>query len=507
MTDFTNSIDLAAERLGGRALFANDDFFAPKENLLKADRPVFIEDKYTDRGKWMDGWETRRRREPGHDWCIVKLGLPGIIRSVVVDTSYFKGNYPESCSIEALALPSGTTDPPLNYFTSEDAEWIEILPNSPLQGDCVNRFVVDSPFFFTHLRLNIYPDGGVARLRVHGEGVPDRNLDWRAGKVVDLAAAEHGGCLTDSSDMFFGSGNNLILPGPARNMGDGWETKRRRGPGYDWVIIRLGAGGKITRAVVDTSYFKGNYPESCSLETCVASEKQCMERRELSGWRELLPRVKLHADSVHTFEKELTGSGPATHVRFNIYPDGGVARLRLFGEVSEEGLQNARLRRLNALVPAQAEAALVACCGSTVWAGRMVKARPFTNADEMVQRAGQIWRDLGEADWREAFSRHPKIGASLSGATDPPSRWSEQEQAAARTASSDLLRALESANERYEARFGYIFIVCATGKSAEEMLALLEHRLQNEPEEELIVAADEQGKITQLRLRKLLGCS
>ena len=326
---FTEYIDLAAERLGGRVLAANDEFFAPKENLLKAAPPVWVEDKYTDVGKWMDGWETRRRRTTGYDWCIVKLGLPGIIHGVVVDTAYFKGNYPESCELEAC---SADGDPSLSQLEVGETKWSALLPKSPLAGDTRNLFPLSPSIRVTHLRFKIYPDGGVARLRVHGEVVPDWPALERAGGEIDLAAVEHGGWVIVSSDMFFGSRNNLILPGRSIGMHDGWETRRRRGPGHDWCIVRLGAAGRVRRVEVDTSYFKGNFPESCSLEVCSAP-RELTDPQALAAlpWREILPRTALQADSLHAYEKEVLDGGEVTHARFHIYPDGGVARLRVFG--------------------------------------------------------------------------------------------------------------------------------------------------------------------------------
>jgi allantoicase len=327
--DFTELVDLVSERLGGVVLAANDEFFAPKENLLKASKPIFIEDKFTDVGKWMDGWETRRRRKPGFDWCIVRLGAPGIIRGVVVDTSHFKGNYPEHCSLEACA-PEGQTD--VKKLTGAETEWVEILPKSPLQGDSENRFAIQNPGRFTHLRFNIFPDGGVARLHVFGEVVPDWEKLAGGENEVDLAAAANGGVVLACSDMFFGPRHNLIMPGQAAKMSDSWETRRRRGPGHDWVVIKLGTKGTIRRVEVDTSHFKGNFPESCSLEACHAPAAG-LDASALgsAAWAEVLARTKLQAHTRHFFEKEIKDAGPVSHVRFHIYPDGGVARLRLDG--------------------------------------------------------------------------------------------------------------------------------------------------------------------------------
>ena len=334
MTDFTELVDLAAERVGGAVVYANDDFFAPKENLLKASAPVFIEGKYTDRGKWMDGWESRRRRTPGFDWCIIRLGLPGIIRGVVVDTSYFRGNYPEQCSLEACAVDG---QPDVEQLSHESVEWREVLPVSDLRGDSQNPFQVQDAGRATHLRFKIFPDGGVARLRIYGEVVPDWARIRARGGRVDLAAVESGGLVLAASDMFFGHRHNLIMPGRAANMSDGWETKRRRGPGHDWVIVKFGARGRLHQVEVDTSHFKGNYPESCSLEGCDAKGGgDNVDALSACAWTEILPRTKLQAHTCHHFTDDLRPSGALTHVRFNIYPDGGVSRLRLYGSLEEE---------------------------------------------------------------------------------------------------------------------------------------------------------------------------
>ncbi len=327
MSDFMELIDLAAERLGGVVMAANDEFFAPKENLLKGTKPVWIEDKYTDVGKWMDGWESRRKRTPGFDWCIVRLGLPGMVRGVVVDTSFFTGNFPEKCSLEACEV-SGHPD--VETLTDKGTKWQEILPQSALKGDAQNPFAISHSERVTHLRLNIFPDGGVARLRVYGEAVPDWEALKRAGGRVDLAAAENGGLVVACSDMFYGSRHNLIWPGRGLGMHDGWETKRRRGPGYDWAVIQLGAAGSIEQIEVDTGHYKGNFPESCSVEVCAAKGKDWAA----AAWKEILPRTKLQAHTRHLFEKEIAAAGAATHARLNIYPDGGVSRLRMWGRLA-----------------------------------------------------------------------------------------------------------------------------------------------------------------------------
>ena len=335
--DFTELIDLASEKLGGAVLYANDDFFAPKENLLKPTAPVWREGAYTERGKWMDGWESRRRRTPGFDWCVIRLGLPGRPRGVVVDTSYFRGNYPEQCSLEACAVEGRPT---VEQLIDDATEWAEILPASQLRGDSQNPFPVEHGARATHLRFRIYPDGGVARLRVYGEVLPDWARIAARGGEVDLAAVEHGGQVLACSDMFFGHRHNLIMPGRAADMSDGWETKRRRGPGHDWAVVRLGARARrIRRVEVDTSHFKGNYPDACSLEACDLTDGEAAGADWPScDWREVLPRTKLEAHTRHNFEDEIAGAGAATHLRFQIYPDGGVSRLRVYCELDAQSL-------------------------------------------------------------------------------------------------------------------------------------------------------------------------
>ncbi|MGI8432848.1 MAG: allantoicase [Chthoniobacterales bacterium] len=318
-------VDLAAARLGAVALLANDEFFAEKENLLKPGRGIFIPDKYTDHGKWMDGWETRRRRTPGHDWCIVQLGLRGIVRQVDIDTNHFLGNHPPFASLDAVCLTNEFPQKP------ETLSWIPILDKSSLNPGSQNLFPITSDQSWTHLRLNIIPDGGVARFRVYGSVMPD----WSKlppGELVDLAAIENGGVPLACSDMFFSAMHNLIMPGRSENMGDGWETKRRRGPGYDWIVVKLGLPGAIQKIEVDTNHFKGNYPDTCSIEGCVAPEAPTDALTSpATRWQEILPKTKLQADTRHFFEQELSPLNNCTHVRLNIYPDGGVSRLRVWG--------------------------------------------------------------------------------------------------------------------------------------------------------------------------------
>ncbi|MBX9694900.1 MAG: allantoicase [Cyanobacteria bacterium] len=324
---FTGLIDLAAEALGGKVLLASDEFFAEKENLIKPGRGVYLPDEYTDRGKWMDGWETRRKRVPGHDWCIIKLGAPGRIRGVDVDTNHFLGNSPSYASMDAVCID----DDVLASGNFDEDKWVEIMPKSALKQASQNIFtVLEDERTWTHVRLHIYPDGGVARLRVYGDVV----RDWSKlgpDELVDLAALENGGLVIGCNDMFFGNKNNMILPGRAVNMGGGWETRRRRDlPGHDWAIVKLSRDGLVRKIEVDTNHYKGNYPDSCWIEGCASDGKEIDNLNAASfNWVEILPETKLKADTRHYYEKELTSEGPYSHIRISIRPDGGVSRLRV----------------------------------------------------------------------------------------------------------------------------------------------------------------------------------
>lgn len=321
-------IDLLSERYGGQALDCNDEFFAEASNLVKQSDPIFLDHEYTDRGKWMDGWESRRRRTEGYDWCILRMGISGFIQAFDVDTTHFKGNAPEYISIDSCM---STNDP------NNSTEWIPLVEKHKVMPHSHNHFHLSGKKPWSHLRLNIFPDGGVARLRAYGEP----HVDWSLllpGELVDLAASTNGGRAIACSDMFFSPMNNIIAPGRGVNMGDGWETKRRRTPGYDWLIVKLACLGEIMRIVVDTCHFKGNFPESFTIEGAIVSEKDQMNDEQLDlaeniAWTPLIARTVLSAHSEHVFQEALMNiSGRHyTHIRLKIYPDGGVSRLRILG--------------------------------------------------------------------------------------------------------------------------------------------------------------------------------
>ncbi|UBU16832.1 allantoicase [Nonomuraea gerenzanensis] len=314
MNSFTRLPDLALRTLGGSVTAASDESFAEKESLIRPGRPGFRPETFGNKGQVYDGWETRRRREPGHDWAVVRLGMPGVIRGVVIDTAWFRGNYPTHASVEAAAVEG---HPSLEEVLA--APWTEIVPPAKLDGDTEHLFEVSDEARYTHVRLNIHPDGGVARLRVHGEVRPDLSL--YDGLGLDLAALANGGLVTACSDEFYSAPNNVIAPGTARHQAEGWETARRRDGGNDWLVIRLAGRGVVRLAEIDTTNLLFNAPAAVAL-TGVDGEREV----------ELLARTRLQPDTPHRFR--LAVAEPVTHVRVDIYPDGGLARVRLHGHLT-----------------------------------------------------------------------------------------------------------------------------------------------------------------------------
>eukprot|EP00105_Crassostrea_gigas_P043017 XP_019927165.1 PREDICTED: allantoicase-like isoform X1 [Crassostrea gigas] len=370
---FTELNDLVNEKVGGNILYATDDWFAVAENLLKAEDPLFKVGVFTKYGKWMDGWETRRKRIPGHDWCIVELGVPGIISGIDVDTSYFTGNYSPQVSIQAAVLSKAAVESipkrkskmgtattmqmsdQIQKLKSED--WKELVPRRPLnpgyKTSCHNFFEVNSNERWTHLRVNMFPDGGIARLRVYGRAIPDWSKVSK-NSIIDLAAMENGGMCLGYSNVHFGHARNLIQPGRAETMADGWETARKpdrpaileaneegilQVPGDDWCVFRLGHPGIITKVLIDTNHFKGNYPDSCRIEACnITEDEEEAAMKDMNGgpWKILLPPKKLYAHQEHEFGRQsINNCGVVNHVRLTMAPDGGISRMRLFGYIQD----------------------------------------------------------------------------------------------------------------------------------------------------------------------------
>ncbi len=323
--------DLASRQLAGSVVAANDELFAQRENLIKPEPSAFAVHEFGHKGKVYDGWETRRRREPGHDWAIVRLGVPGVIHGVIVDTSWFTGNYPPFISVEAARVS--------DYPSSEElegADWVPLVEKSPALGDTANAYDVDDARVWTHVRLRIYPDGGVARFRVHGEIVPDPRF---LTSTIDLAALENGGVLVACSDAFYSSPQNLILPGRAQIMGHGWENARRRGDGNDFAIYRLAGEGMVEHVELDTSYFVGNAPGMVRLSGCRTTDPVPAVGVE---WFDLVAKTRSQPDTRHRYL--VSTERPTTHARLDVFPDGGLARLRVWGGLTDEGLAAAQAR-------------------------------------------------------------------------------------------------------------------------------------------------------------------
>lgn len=317
-------IDLAQPRLGAGIVSCSDDFFAECSRMLDPEPPQFIPGKFDDNGKWMDGWETRRRRNGGYDNAIVRLGLAGEIRGIDIDTTHFTGNYPPAASLEACF----SADP-----ANHDSDWQTLIPSTSLQGNSHHYFEIDNAACFNHVRLNIYPDGGVARLRVHGRVISDAAALDRSTQH-NLAAVELGARAIAWNDAHFGAAANLLNPGKGINMGDGWETRRRREPGNDWCIVELGHPGRIEKIMLDTAFFKGNYPDRCSLQAALVDGGTAQSIVTQSQfWAELLPAQKMQMDREHLYAAEVQDIGPVSHVRINLFPDGGLSRVRLLGKI------------------------------------------------------------------------------------------------------------------------------------------------------------------------------
>lgn len=319
-----NGLNLADASLGATVLDASDQFFATCERMLNPERPIFIPGLYDDNGKWMDGWETRRRRDTGHDWSIVHLAYPGLLAGVDIDTSFFTGNFPPAMSLDACYSPAGNPD--------DSTDWQQLLAPADLTGDSHHFLPLDETGPWTHLRLHLWPDGGIARLRVYGRPYCDWS-DRSSDKEYDLIALENGGRQIAWSDAHYNQPMQLLRPGRGVNMGDGWETRRRREPGNDWCILTLGHPGIVRQVIVDTAHFKGNYPARCSIQAALAAGTDRALMTQSLFWRTLLPEQPLGPDQVHQFDG-LESLGPISHIRFNIIPDGGVSRLRLMGKIS-----------------------------------------------------------------------------------------------------------------------------------------------------------------------------
>ncbi|MGU9951260.1 MAG: allantoicase [Gammaproteobacteria bacterium WSBS_2016_MAG_OTU1] len=319
-------VNLASPRLGSKAVDASDEFFAPVHRMLADSEPIFIADKFDDHGKWMDGWETRRRRSGGSDWAMVQLSVVGEVHYIDLDTRHFTGNYPF-----AAALYGSNDDEITNY-----TDWRTLLPQTPLNGNSNNIFISADNAPLKWLWLNIYPDGGIARLRVYGLVHPDWS-EVTDDREMELTSLVNGGRIIGYNDAHYGDVHALLTPGRGTTMGDGWETRRRRTLGNDWIVIALGHSCDIKKMEVDTAHFKGNYPDTCSVQGAFLPPNMAADDvlAKAESWAEILPSQKLQADNIHCYENEITADKPINYVRLNIYPDGGISRFRVFGTLAK----------------------------------------------------------------------------------------------------------------------------------------------------------------------------
>ncbi|CAG9794965.1 unnamed protein product [Diatraea saccharalis] len=364
MPAFTELSEFASISAGGEVAFSTDDFFAPCENMLLDTEPVFIADKFTEFGKWMDGWETRRKRTAGHDWCILKLASKCVIKGLLVDTAYFTGNFAPKYSIQAARLkpedealiPARDTKmgSACGRYELDEIErlksdkWEEIVPVTALRPGYeetrLNFQKVLSDEAWTHIRVNIYPDGGIARLRVYGEARPEPPP---RDQIVDLVSLLSGGTCQGYSNAHYGHPRNMIKPGKSQCMADGWETARRldrpevleanedgtlKVPGEEWAIFKLGFPGRIQRICVDTAHFKGNFPDSVKIEGAYLRHADWCPQLKCT-WSNILRPSKLSAHKEHWYDCD---SDVITHIRVSMAPDGGISRVRTFGYADSE---------------------------------------------------------------------------------------------------------------------------------------------------------------------------
>lgn len=489
--ELSERIDLAGERLRGYVLEASDESFSHRSHLLKASDPAPGGSAVGPEGRMTDGWETRRRKGTGYDWAIVRLGAPGVIEELVVDTSHFSGNHPTHASVDGCVAPH-------NALACDLDGWVKVVPKSQLQADSENRFPVQNAQRFTHLRLNIFPDGGVARLRVMGRPLPGWMAPGRAPSFLDLASVSNGAGVHSSSQTHYGQAQNLIQPGDPKSVDDGWESGRRREPGHESVVLRLAAAGRISSAVLDTAHFQGNCPTTASLEAaCTTGEPG------EGDWFELLPPQTMLPHTEHEFRDELSEHHEVRWVRLNLSPDGGMGRVRLWGEPSRTALSACRLAYLNACGEPELHEIFRAVCHSNKWATELSLAAPYDSLADLQRKGASAWSRCREADWKESLAGHPRIGEKAAG-KDLASKWSRGEQSKAAAPDQAVKDELRARQVAYEERFGFIFLICATGRSSTEILAALNQRMEQPPERELQTVAEELAKIIHLRLEKLI---
>lgn len=470
-------IDLASEVLRGFVLGASNDPFGKRGNLLKSNSASDRE----------DGWLTSRKRSGDFDWAVVRLGVPGTVEEVIVDTSHFSGDYPAEVKIEGCVAAH-------NSRLEELSDWVTLVPCSGLKGNRENCFESHSKGRYTHLRMSIFPDGGIARLRVLGQPVPNWMAPGHpAGGQMDLAATINGGHVHSASNSHFGDRLNLIMPG----LSGCWMTGRRREPGHDWAIVRLVGPGRIESLILDTAQLLEDCPQQASVEASAVQDPGP------DDWFTLLPPQNMIPNTEHQFRSELEENSDLVWLRLNLLPDGGMTRLRALGTLNESGLEEARLLYLNASQDQVLGSIFKQVCHSDRFVQEMVRSKPFFSLNDLLKKGAGAWSKCTETDWKQALDGHPRIGEKAKG-SDLSARWSKGEQSNAAAPQATVVEQLKSEQEAYFQKFGFIFLICASGKSSEEILKSVQTRLNNSAQEELQIVAEEQAKIIHLRLEKLL---
>ncbi|KDQ21283.1 hypothetical protein BOTBODRAFT_25706 [Botryobasidium botryosum FD-172 SS1] len=334
-------IEISSVALGGKVVSVSDEFFAEASNLLKVPPAVSLKGQFGPKGALFDGWESRRHN-PTYDWCCIKFGCPsGYITGFDIDTANFSGNEAPAASVQAMYAPESEG----KVISENDSRWVELLPKVPLGPSSRHLFkITQTKQAYTHVKLNIYPDGGVGRFRVYGNVAPQLPPP---SVLFDLAYVFSGARVILASDQHYGVGANLLLPGRGVDMGDGWETKRSRTPGHkDWVIIRLyislrlADAGHLQHTEIDTAHFKGNFPESCEFHALRCADDTAALQAEEKEWTNILPRTKLGPHKQHFFQLENIANRLYTHVKVTIYPDGGIKRIRIIGTRDDHTIHN-----------------------------------------------------------------------------------------------------------------------------------------------------------------------
>jgi allantoicase len=469
--DLENLVELSAPAAGGAVLSASDEQLGAKDGLLNPAPP---------RLGARDGWETRRRRggDSREEWCVIRLGVPGVIRGILLDGRNYEGDLPETVSVEACV-----EDRPV----APVGPWTELLPPEAISGQDAVLFEIQDGRRYTHVRVKLRPDGGLSRVRVYGEAAPNWALQ---PSVVNLASLALGTRVAAASPAIDGNPRNLLTPG----ADEGWLTARRREPGADYLVLQFGVRAAIERIEIDTTGYTGNAPEAIAVR--VGSGAEMPEH-----WETVLPETPLQPNCRHVFKEEVESPGAADWVRIDVIPDGGIRGLVLQGVLGEQHHSNVGLKRLNAMDADLALEQFLRCCHSMLWAESMVARRPLRSVEQALTAAEDSFWNAGRQGWIEAMQREVRIGQRAGDA------WSQQERAILDQADPQVLTDLWKLARKYEVRFGYPYVTPQLELPANEIMKTLLERLENDPGVEIQVAAKAQLELTLARLRRLLGAS